>query len=271
MPAVRRNELRPLLLSFAVFALAFPASAIEPYSPLPLQPPTFVTPPADLLAAAASLLKAVRASDIEAVAPFLAPRIRVVDGALDLHVRRFTEILGPHETASAMLSDLANYIGGDVEPPPPGGDPLPNRLRSELQYIEVSIEDTVPWGTDPMVEGGICTYAYRTFDVPAIKALSDATGVASSSFVYVDKPYALHAEPNAASGPKGTMETGLLYALDYDSPSPGRWIGVYLPDGSTGFANFDAVDLEKPYAAGTCFAKNDAGQWQIVAQISTSL
>lgn len=263
--------MRLLLLSLAAIALAIPAGAIEPYAPLPLAPPQVVTPPDDLLADAAALLAAVKASDTEAVGRFLAPRIRVVDGALDLHVRRFTELLGPHETTSAMLSDLANYIGGDVEPPPPGGDPLPNRLRSEFRYIEASLEYAGPWGIDPMVEDAICTYAYRSYDVQAIKALSEATGVASSSFVYVDKPYELHLEPNAASGPKATMATDLLYALDYDSPSPGRWIGVYLPDGSSGFASFDAVELQKPYAVGICFAKGEAGHWQIVAQVSTSL
>jgi hypothetical protein len=264
--------LRSLLLSLAALSLTCSAAgAIDPYTPLPLQPPQVVTPPADLLAAAATLLAAAKASDVDAAAPFLAPQIRSVDGALELHIKRFTQVVGPHDNPSAMLSDLANYIGGDVEPPPPGGDPLPNRLRAEFQYIESALEYADEWGTDPMVDGAICTYAYRSYDRAAITALSEATGVASSSFVYVDAPYELHTEPNAESGPKATMQPDLLYALDYDSPSPGRWIGVYLPDGSSGFASFDAVDLKKPYAVGLCFAKNAAGDWQIVAQISTSL
>lgn len=260
--------LPPLLTALA---LASPALAIEPYAPLPLQPAKVLIPPDDLLADAAALLAAVQAEDHEAIGRYLAPQIRVVDGALELHVKRFTEILGPHETAEAMLSDLANYIGGDVEPPPPGGDPLPNRLRSERLYIEQSLIYAGPWSADPMIEGAICTYPYFGYDIAGITALAEATGVASSSFVYVDEPYDLHAEPNDASGIKGTLQTGLLYGLDYDAPAPGSWIGVYLPDGSTGFADFDTVELKKPYASGICFAKGEAGHWQIVAQVSTSL
>ncbi|HQZ12718.1 MAG TPA: hypothetical protein PK286_07500 [Devosia sp.] len=263
--------MRLLLLPLVTLALTVPAGAIEPYVPLPLKAPVVVSPPDDLLVAAAALMAAVKAADVEGIGKFLAPRIRAVDGALDLHVKRRTEVLGPHRNASVMLSDLANYIGGDVEPPPPGGDALPNRLRAEQQYIEVALEDDVTWGADPMVKGAICTYAYRSYDVAAIKALSEATGVASSSFVYVDKPYTLHTEPDTASAAKGVLETDRLYALDYDTPSPGHWIGVYLPDGSTGFADFDVIDLQKPYAAGICFAKAKNGQWQIVGQTSTSL
>lgn len=264
--------MRSLLLPLAALALACSAaSAIEPYAPLPLAPPKVVTPPDDLLTAAATLLAAAKSSDVDAAAPFLAPQILSVDGALELHIKRFTQVVGPHDSPEAMLSDLANYIGGDVEPPAPGGDPLPNRLRAEFQYIESAIEYADDWGTDPMVEGAICTYAYRGYDRAAIAALSEATGVASSSFVYVDAPYELHTEPKAESAPKATMHPDRLYALDYDSLSPGRWIGVYLPDGSSGFASFDQVELNKPYAAGLCFAKNEAGRWQIVAQVSTSL
>jgi hypothetical protein len=67
-----------------------------------------------------------------------------------------------------------------------------------------------------------------------------------------------------------TLQPDLLYVLDYDTDAPKRWMAVHLPEGGSGFVNFDKVDLQKPYAAGICFAKTKAG-WQMIGQASTSL
>lgn len=259
------------LLIATLCLTAGPALAIEPYTPLPLKPAELVTPPDDFIADVSAFLAAIRSGDGEAIRAGMASRVTAVDGGLELKVRRNRHVVGPHDAIEDMLSELATWIGGDVAEADDGSDPRLPRIEAERQYIVVALSDDQQWGRDPMVEGGICTYAYRSYDRAGITALSDATGVASSSFVYVDAPIELMAKPEKGSGAVGTMQTDLLYALDYDSPSPGRWIGIYLPDGSSGFVNFDEVELNKPYAAGVCFAKNAEGRWVMVAQASTSL
>ena len=48
-------------------------------------------------------------------------------------------------------------------------------------------------------------------------------------------------------------------------------MAIHLPEGGSGFVNFDDVNLEKPYAAGICFSQDGAGNWLMSGQVSTSL
>lgn len=265
------ESLRPLALSLFALVLAAPALAGTPYTPLPLQKPDLVTPPPELIADATAFLKALQSGDGDAIAKGIAPKVLAVDGALELAIPRRGETVGPHAAIEDMLSELANYIGGDVEEPAPGGDPRRNRIKAEREYIVQALTDGRPWGTDPRMKGAICTYAYRSFDVAAVKKLSDKLKVQSSSFFYVDAPYELHQAPDAKSPRAGRLETDRLYALDYKTDAPGRWIAVYRPDGSSGFVSFDEVELQKPYAAGVCFTKAKDGHWVMSGQASTSL
>lgn len=263
--------MRHLAIATLFLAATGPAVAIEPYAPLPLRPAELVTPPDDLIADVSAFLAAIKSGDGEGIRAGMAKAVSAVDGGLELKVRRNREVVGPHDSVEDMLSELANWIGGDVAEATDGDELRRARIEAERQYIVSALSDDQQWGRDPMMKDAICTYAYRSYDRAAITALSEATGVSSSSFVYVDKPVELMAKPEKGSGVVGTMQTDLLYAMDYDSPSPGRWIGIYLPDGSSGFVNFDEVELNKPYAAGVCFAQNEQGRWVMVAQASTSL
>lgn len=263
--------MRQLLVASLVIVASGPAIAIEPYTPLPLKPAELVTPPDDFIADVGAFLAAIRSGDGDAIKAGMGAKVSAVDGALELKVRRTRHVVGPHEAVEDMLSELGNWIGGDVQEAAEGVDPRLPRIEAERQYIVAALSDDQQWGRDPMMGDAICSYAYRAYDRAGITALSEATGVSSSSFVYVDAPVELMAKPEKGSGVVGTLQTDLLYALDYDSPAPGRWIGVYLPDGSSGFVNFDEVELNKPYAAGICFEKNEAGRWVMVGQASTSL
>ena len=263
--------MRSLLLSLALVALAGPALAGTPYTPLKLAPAKTVTPSADLIEQATAFLANVRKGDGDAIGAALAPKIAGIDGGLELSVVRRKEVMGPYKSTEEMLSALANYIGGLVQEGTTAEENLKFRLDAEREYLVGALTDGQPWGLDPMVKGATCTYAVRTYDIKAIAALSKKTGVASSSFVYVDAPYELHKAADDKSEVVGTMQTDLLYALDYDTDAPLHWIAVTLPDGSTGFANQNKANFQKPYAGGICFAKTKDGVWQVVAQSSTSL
>jgi hypothetical protein len=263
--------LRSIFAAALLMASTAPALAIDPYQPLPLKPAELVAPPEDFIADVSAFLAAIKSGDGDAIQRGMASKITAIDGALDLHVRRHQEVIGPHAEIENLLSELADFIGGIVQEPEAGGDPRPLRIEAEREYIAAALSDDQTWGRDPMVKGAICSYAYRSFDIKAIKQLSDATGVASSSFVYVNAPTELKATPADNAPAAGTLETDRLYALDYDTDAPRRWMAIYLPDGSSGFVNFDRVELEKPYAAGVCFDKNADGHWVMVAQVSTSL
>lgn len=263
--------MRPIFAAALVLAVTTPAFAIEPYTPLPLKPAEVVTPPEDFIADVGAFLAAIKSGDGEAIKKGMASKITAIDGALDLHVPRHKEVIGPHDEVENMLSELANFIGGIVQEPEAGGDPRPLRIEAEREYIVAALSDDQAWGRDPMVKDAICSYAYRSFDIKAIKKLSEATGVSSSSFVYVNAPVEIKATPADNAPAAGTLETDRLYALDYDTDAPRKWMAIYLPDGSSGFVNFDKVELEKPYAAGVCFSKAADGHWQMVAQVSTSL
>lgn len=258
-------------LSVVLAALAFPALAGEPYTPVPLQPAEVVTPPTELIEAAKRLLAAANAGDIEAIAVGIAPTVTAVDGALELTIPRRKETIGPTKGIEKMLVQLARYIGGDYERPANGVGPEPYAIRAELQYIVAALTDGQAWGTEPMLEGAICSYGYRSFDVAAVKALAARLDVMGSSFAYVEAPHPLLAEPDAGAATVGTLQPDLLYALDYRTRAPGRWMAIHLPEGGSGFVNFDEVNLEKPYAAGICFSQDQSGNWLMSGQVSTSL
>lgn len=256
----------------AALLIAAPVLAAGPYTPLPLQPAKTVTPPPQLLTDATAFLQAVRQGDGDTIARYIAPKVTTVSGGLELAFPRHKDTSGPFDTIEEMLSDLANNTGGDIPLLADGSESPALRIDAEREFIVQSLTDpTSSWGTDPMVKGAICSYAYRSYDVKAIKRLSEKTGVQSSSFVYVDKPYELLKTADAKAETVGTLETDRLYALDYNTDAPRGWIAVFLPDGSSGFANHEAAGFGKPYAVGLCFAKGKEGRWVMVAQASTGL
>ncbi len=254
----------------AIAAMTLPAAAGEPYKPLKLNPAELVTPPPELLDAARSFLTAVQQGDGDAIGAGIAPKVTAVDGALELSIKRRSEVLGPFDSTESALVQLATYIGGDYERPE-GVDPTPFAIEAERQYIVGALTDGRPWGKDPAFKGATCTYAYRTFDQQAIKALGEKLDTQTSSFFYVDAPVVLVGAPDDKAEPVATLEPDLLYALDYDTDAPGRWIAVHMPEGGSGFLNFDKVELNKPYAAGICFSKDRNGKWLMSGQASTSL
>lgn len=263
-------------VAVAVVALAAAASiqtglAGEPYTPARLKPAETVDPPAELLDMARQFLEAVQKGDGDLIDAAIADKVTAIDGALELTVKRRKEVLGPYDRIEDMLVALANYIGGIYEQPADGGDATPFAIEAEREYIVGSLTDGQSWGTDPMLKGAICTYAYRSFDAAAVGSLSETLNTASSSFFYVDAPAALLAEPKAGAPIVATLETDRLYGLDYKTDAPRHWIAVHLPEGGSGFVNFDEVALEKPYAAGICFSKGKDGKWVMSAQVSTSL
>jgi hypothetical protein len=260
-----------LVLSLVLAALALPVHAGEPYTPVPLRPAEVVTPPAELIEAATRLLAAVESGDGAAIAAGIAPTVTAVDGALELTIPRRREIIGPTDTIESLLVELARYIGGDYERPANGVGPEPYAVRAERQYIVAALTDGRPWGTDPMLEGAICTYGYRSFDPAAVQALAEKLGVSGSSFTYVEAVHPLLAEPDAGAATIGMLQPDRLYALDYDTRAPGRWMAIHMPEGGSGFVNFDEVNLEKPYAAGICFSQDEAGKWVMSGQVATSL
>lgn len=270
-PAILGEILRLFALSFALAAMCLPAFAGEPYKPAKLKPAELVTPSEDLIAAARALLAAVEKGDGDAIDAAIAPKLTAIDGALDLHIKRRVEAIGPHKTIEATLVDLANYIGGIYEIPSDGSDPTPNAIEAERRYIVGALTDPGQWGTDPLLKGAVCTYAYRSFDRAEVKSLADKFGTQSSSLFYVDQPTELLAAADAKSAVAAMLQPDLLYVLDYDTDAPRRWMAVHLPDGGSGFLSFDKVEVQKPYAAGICFTKGKDGKWLMSAQVSTSL
>jgi len=259
-----------LAVSLAALAvLSLPAIAGEPYQPIKLKPAEAVTPPAELVTMATQFLEAVKQGNGDAIGAAIADKVTAVDGALDLHIKRRKEVLGPFKTTEDKLVQLASYIGGIYEQPE-GVDPTPFAIKAEREYIVGSLTDGQAWGTDPMFKGAICSYGYRSFDQAAVKKLADKLGVQSSGLFYVNAATPVLKAADAKAEVAATLEPDLLYVLDYDTDAPGHWIAVHLPEGGSAFVNFDQVALEKPYASGVCFAKTKSG-WQMVGQASTSL
>lgn len=263
--------MRLLALSFAVAALCLPAFAGEPYKPVKLKPAELVTPSEDLITAARALLAAVEKGDGDAIDAAIAPKVTAIDGALNLDVKRHVEIIEPTKSIESMLVQLASFIGGIYERPADGSDATPYAIEAERRYIVSSLTDEGQWGTDPQLKGAVCTYAYRSFDRGDVKSLADKLKIQTSSLFYVNGPTEVLAAPDAKAAVVATLEPDLLYGQDYDTEAPGRWMAVHLPEGGSGFINFDKVEMEKPYAAGICFTKGKDGAWQMSAQVSTSL
>ncbi len=262
--------MRLVLVSFAFVAMALPALAGGAYAPVKLKPAETVAPPVELIDAAKALLAAVQQGDGDAIFAGIAPKVTAVDGALNLDIKRRKEVFGPFKTVESALVQLASYIGGDYERPE-GVDSTPFAIKAEREYIVGALTDGRPWGTDPMFKGAICSYAYRSFDQAAVKALAKQLDIETSSLFYVEAPVTLLAAPDAKAQAVATLQPDLLYGQDYDTDAPGRWMAVHLPEGGSGFLNFDKVDMEKPYAAGICFSKGKDGKWLMSGQASTSL
>jgi len=260
-----------LVVAAAFVALALPAFAGEPYTPLPLKPAEIVAPSEALIASARTFLAAIQSGDGDAIKAGMASKVTGIDGALELSVKRRSEVFGPYDTVEQMLVPLASYIGGTYEIPSDGSDLTPYAIKAEREYIRNALTDPGQWGTDPMVKGGVCTYAYRSFDAKAVAALGKKLDVATSSFIYVDKPTPLYSTADKRAGVVLELQPDLLYPLDYDTDAPRFWIAVHLPEGGSGFLSFEDTELSKPYAAGICFTEAKDGKWVMSAQVSTSL
>lgn len=267
--------MRTSLLAIPVFlgiALpAVPAASGEPYSPLPLAPADAVTPPPALVRAASSFLQAVQLGDVDAIAAGLARRLTLVDGALELGLPRRVEHIGPFDTLDEALTALANNIGGTYEQPFDGSDITPYATKAEREFIVGALTDGQPWGRDPLLNDAICTYAYRTFDTGAVTALGERLETQTSSFFFVEQPTAVLVRPETNAPIAAMLEPDVLYGLDYDTDALGRWIAIHLPEGGSGFLNFEKTEFSKPYASGICFSPEADGRWVMSAQTATNL
>ena len=268
--------MRSALISLALLGLSvtgFAGSAIagEAYAPVKLEAAKTVQPAAELIADATAFLANVKKGDGDAIGLGLASKVTTIDGSIDMAIPRHKQVVGPYKTTEELLAALSGTNGGIVPVLPDGGDDTALRIRAEREFIVQSLTDSQPWGTDPMVKGAVCTYAYRSFDAKALKKLADKLGIQSSGFVYVTAPYELKKTPADNAATAGTLAPDLLYALDYNTDAPRNWIAVHLPEGGTGFARMSVAKFDKPYASGLCFNKNKDGKWVVVAQVATSL
>jgi len=266
-----RIVLSTMLVLLGVAAPAMPAAAGEPYMPVPLAPAAVVTPPPELVQAATAFLAAVQRGDGDGIAAGLAPRLTLVDGALELGMVRRTEEIGPFAGVDQALAALADNIGGIYEQPFDGTDVTPYAAKAEREFIVAALTDGQSWGRDPLLGDAICSYAYRSFDPAAVTAVGQKLDTQTSSFFYVDAPAGVLARPEAGAPVVATLAPDLLYGLDYDTDAPRAWIAVHLPDGGSGFVNFDTLELNKPYASGICFSQNADGLWVMSAQTATNL
>lgn len=262
-------------MAFALLALsAGPALAIEPYTPVAVKPGNVVTPDEGLIADARAFLEALKSGNGDAIDAAIADKVTTVDGGLDLTFPRNKQVIGPFETIEDMLAALglnsAEGLPVAMEPASADADKK-IAINAGRQYIVDALTDGKSWGTDPMVKGAVCSSAYRSFDAKALKALVKKTGVSGSSWSYLDQAYDLRKAPDRNAEVAGTLEPNVLYPFDYDTDAPRGWQAVYLPDGTSGFAEFDVALFQKPFGGGVCFAKGKDGHWQMVAQVSTSL
>jgi hypothetical protein len=257
--------------SLGLAASGLPTISGEPYPPLPLAPASAVTPPPELVRAATAFLDAVRRGDREAIAAGLAPRLTLVDGALELGLPRRTERIGPFETVEQALVALSDNIGGIYERPFDGSDVTPHATKAEREFIVGALTDGQPWGRDPLLDDAICTYAYRSFDTAAVTALGEKLDTRTSSFFFVETATPVLARAEAGAEVIATLEPDRLYGLDYKTDAPSYWIAVHLPAGGSGFLSFENTELGKPYASGICFSPDADGRWMMSAQTATNL
>ncbi|HEV2517429.1 MAG TPA: hypothetical protein VGV07_19405 [Devosia sp.] len=245
-------------------ALAGPA-----YTPPKVSSARTVEAPADLRAAATELLKAVAAKDIEGIGKWLAPKVSIVTGTLDLSIPRGSKLEGPWENAKSQVADLGNSTGGDWDLPP-NVEIGAFLTRMELDFIGQSLTDGQPWGMDAAVDGAICTYGLGKVDTTAVKRAARALGTSGDSFVGVKREIELF---DTMQGGKsvGKLMPGKLYAIDYDAETLTEWTAFHLPAGGVGFGKVSGDDFDRPYASGLCFRQQASGQWTVVAQASTGL
>lgn len=264
-----RKSLLGLTVLGAILCTAM-ARGGEPYAPVHLAPGETVLPPTSLVDAASALLQASRSDDRPAIAARLAPQLTLIDGPLELGLPRRIEETGPFETIEQALSVLADNIGGLYERPFDGSDVTPYAVAAERDFIIGSLTDGQAWGYDPLLENAICTYAYRSYDREAISALAQHLDVQSSSFFFVETVTMALAQPKAGAAVAATLEPHFLYGLDYETDAPSGWIAVHLPTGSSGFLDFEKVEIGKPYASGVCFSKDMNKNWVMSAQTATN-
>jgi hypothetical protein len=258
------------LVLLAALLFATPALAGQPYTPLKVADGKTVTPPAELIADAKALYANLTSGNGDGIAEGFADKVTTLDGSIELEIPRNTDVVGPFKTIEEMLEALGYSTGGILPGQEDGTIVAKTAINAERQYVVDALTDGV-WGSDPLVKGGICTYAYRSYDTKALKRLAAKMDVQSSSFFFVDAPLELRAAPDAGAAVVATLQPGLLYALDYDTDAPGRWLAVHLPEGGVAFANTDTAVFDKPYVAGVCFGERKDGKWVIIAQASTSL
>lgn len=258
-----------LAAGLAVLMIAAPALAGEPYVPPTVTPAGKVEPPSDLLADVADLRASVAAQDIAALAPFIGRTVTILNGAIDMHVKRRAEPLGSFKDARAALIELGQNTGGDWDTPD-GADLNDMLVRHALEFWGWTLEGEIGWGLDPMAPGAICTYEAQVFDPDEVARVGAQLDVASSSFVMVDAQTSVLKLPGLRAF-VGTLEPGQLYALDYDTEAPDGGMAVHMPRGGEGFLTFPQEGMLKPYMSGLCFAKGTQGRWQVVALANTTL
>lgn len=258
---------RLAVVAAVLAALVGPAIAGEAYTAPAVREAETLEPPADLRADAIALLKAVRAGDLETVGSFIAPKVTVVSGAIDMSHARHVEVVDTSPGGRAAVAALGPHTGGDWDLPP-DVDTGAFLADMELDYIEGALTDGQPWGLDPKLPGTICTYGYRDFDPAEVKRVGARLGVDGASFVLVDEGAKVFDRPKGRT--IGTLSGDRLYAMDYDTDAPTDWMALHLPEGGGGFIAVGEDGLQKPYAAGICFKKS-GGRWKIVGQASTGL
>lgn len=259
--------MRIVLLAVALAAFVTPALAGEPYVAPKLQTAETLEPPADLRNDAIALLKAVQAGNLDMVASFIAPKVTVVSGWLDLGMARHFEVVDSGTNAHGAVAGLGNHTGGDWDIPP-NADVGKFLADMELDFIEGSLTDGQPWGTDPLMPGTVCTYGVEQFDPAAVKKVAAKLGIDGAEFVMVVDGTPVLDKPKGKQ--LGALAGDALYAMDSDADTDGDWVALHLPQGGVGFVAVGEDGLQKPYADGLCFKKT-GGTWKIVGQSSTGL
>lgn len=244
-----------------------PAAAGPAYVAPGVRPAETLEPPADLRADAIALLRAVRAGDLDAVGSFIAPKVTVVSGAIDMTYARRVEVVDASGGGRSSVAGLGPHVGGDWDLPP-DVDIGAFLADMELDFIEGALTDGQSWGLDPKLPGTICTYGYRDFDPAEVKQAATALGADGASFVLVSEGTAALDRPQGRT--LATLSAGRLYSMDYDTDAPSDWVALHLPEGGIGFIAVGEQGLEKPYADGICFKKR-GGKWKLVGQASTGL
>ncbi len=253
---------------FTALALA-PAAAGEPYTPPTLLPAELVEPSDRLIEDATALLRAAQSREPGAAAPFIGETVTVISGALDMHIPRSVETLGPWIDANAALAELGRNTGGDWYVPE-GMSEEDALIDTALQYWEASLTYVDGWARDPLAGDAVCSYALEVFDPAEVAAVAEQLGINSSAFIKVAAETEVYAAVESETV-VATLGPGALYALDYDTEARGQWIALHLPEGGTGFIPYGDEGLDKPYAAGICLSRNPDGRWQVTAQSNTSL